>query len=87
MAKNIENTIVFLDLRNIDGKEVDKLLSEGKTLVFAYRKGLFVKGWIKKGYNRWIKANIEVKQEGENLGTCYCKKPANVLVYVWRDLE
>lgn len=85
MAKDINNPVEFLDLRNLDGHYVDQLLSEGKTLIFAYRKGMMVKGWIKKGYNKWIKANIEVKEERENCGTCYCKKPANVLVYVWRD--
>lgn len=82
MAKDINNAVEIL---NGDFSNVEQLLSEGKTILVAVEMGQFVTESLKKGKSEHFNANIELKEKKENAGVCACGKPANALVYFWRD--
>ncbi len=82
MAKDINNAV---EIYNGDFSQFKELLSEGKTILAAIEKGERVTSSLEKGFSDHFNAKMELKEDKENAGICGCGKPANALVYYWRD--
>ncbi|QEH61355.1 hypothetical protein SCHIN_v1c01570 [Spiroplasma chinense] len=83
--KDAKNAIVFSDLTKHEWSEYLDALSQGKTLLMSFENGEKMKNSIEKGYIDALQANLEIVEEGSNLGVCGCGKTANTKALVWRD--
>ncbi|AGR42093.1 hypothetical protein [Spiroplasma diminutum] len=81
---NLNNTVEILDMTKYTLDEITELLNEGKTLIMALEKGEHVNASLNESFSKYLNANIKLKEEKENCGTCGCGQPANILVYVWK---
>ncbi|MBE4704397.1 hypothetical protein [Spiroplasma platyhelix] len=82
MAKDLNNMIEILDG---DFSNIENLLTEGKTILAAVEIGEYVSSSLNKGFSDHFNANMELKEKKENIGICGCGKPANALIYIWRN--
>ncbi|AKX34513.1 hypothetical protein SLITO_v1c08990 [Spiroplasma litorale] len=73
-----------VEVSNGDFELINKLLSEGKTVLASVEYGKKVEESLKRGKMSDDFANIELKEKKDNCGKCGCGKTANTLVYLWR---
>lgn len=85
MAKDAINFINTLELEDKSKENINKLLSEGKTLVLPIEIGKFVAKSLEAGFSEYYNANIELKEMKDNIGLCGCGNPNNALIWAWRD--
>lgn len=78
---SIENIIRITDG---DMSKIGELLDNNSVVEVALENGEHVAKSLEAGFSEHFNAKIELIEEGENLGTCGCGKPADIIVRLSR---